>query len=402
MKEATVGAASNGKRSYGSGSLFAYRGSWYGKWRLGERQVKRKIGAMRKPGTRDGLTKSQAERELRRLMREVKPTPQERLTLREVGLAYIAHVRDYLKRKPSTVQDYGIILGKAEKGLPKKAIDAFDVGDISGYVAAMQADGLSPKTINNRLNFLHGLFNFAIRRGWAHANPVAAIERPRAGDTDPDIRFLDRGEIEALLAAVLDDALGEVERPLYATAMMCGLRQGELLALRWLDVDWKARVIRVRRNYTRGRFGKPKSRRSTRSVPMPRRVAGELRRLHRSSDYTGDTDLVFCHPDTGNPYDASKMRKRFKDAVAAAGIRPIRFHDLRHTFGTRMAGAGAPLRTIQEWMGHRDYKTTEIYADFAPDPSQEAGWAEAAFGEESEAGGEVDDRDPGPPSANDG
>lgn len=376
-----MGAGDNGKRSYGSGSLFSYRGSWYGKWRVGERQVKRRVGPMRKPGTRDGLTKSQAEQELRRLMREVKPTPQERLTLREVGDAYIAHVRDYLKRKPSTVQDYGIILGKAERGLPKKAINALNADDIGAYIAAMQAEGLSPKTINNRLNFLHGLFSFAVRRGWAQGNPVAAVERPRSGDVDPDIRFLDRDEIEALLAAVPNDRLGSVERPLYVVATMCGLRQGELIALRWLDVDWKAKVIRVRRNYTRGAFGKPKSRRSTRSVPMPRRVAAELRRLHGNSSFTADTDLVFAHPDTGGPYDASKMRKRFKGAVAAAGIRSIRFHDLRHTFGTRMVAAGAPLRTIQEWMGHRDYKTTEIYADFAPDPSQEAGWAEAAFGD---------------------
>ena len=78
------------------------------------------------------------------------------------------------------------------------------------------------------------------------------------------------------------------------------------------------------------------------------------------------------------------MRKRFKDAIEAAGVRSIRFHDLRHTFGTRMAAAGAPLRTIQEWMGHRDYKTTEIYADYAPDPVQGARWAEAAFPEAEE------------------
>ena len=383
-----MAVADNGKRSYGSGSLFSQRGSWYGKWRVGERQIKRKVGPMRKPGTREGLTKSQAEKELRRLMREVKPTPQERLTLREVGDAYIAHVRDYLRRKPSTVQDYAIILGKAESGLPKKALDALDADDVAAFIAAMQAEGLSPKTINNRLNFLHGLFNFAVRRGWTHANPVAAVERPRSGDVDPDIRFLDREEIEALLAAVPDDRLGVVERPLYVVATMCGLRQGELIALRWLDVDWNARVIRVRRNYTRGQFGKPKSRRSTRSVPMPQRVAAQLRALHGNSSFTADTDLVFCHPDTGGPYDASKMRKRFKDAVVAAGIRPIRFHDLRHTFGTRMAAAGAPLRTIQEWMGHRDYKTTEIYADYAPDPVQGARWAEAAFAEEAE--GECD------------
>jgi len=54
------------------------------------------------------------------------------------------------------------------------------------------------------------------------------------------------------------------------------------------------------------------------------------------------------------------------DAVARAGLRPIRFHDLRHTFGTQAAAAGVPLRTLQEWMGHRDYRTTLIYADYAP------------------------------------
>jgi hypothetical protein len=58
----------------------------------------------------------------------------------------------------------------------------------------------------------------------------------------------------------------------------------------------------------------------------------------------------------------------------------VRFHDLRHTFGTHMAAAGAPLRAIQEWMGHRDHSTTQIYADHAPDPTNGRRWAEAAFG----------------------
>jgi len=71
---------------------------------------------------------------------------------------------------------------------------------------------------------------------------------------------------------------------------------------------------------------------------------------------------------------------RFKQALKRAGLRDLRFHDLRHTYGTRMAAAGTPLRTLQGWMGHRDYKTTEIYADFAPDPTQGAAWAERAFG----------------------
>ena len=71
---------------------------------------------------------------------------------------------------------------------------------------------------------------------------------------------------------------------------------------------------------------------------------------------------------------------RFKAALKRAGLRDLRFHDLRHTYGTRMAAAGTPLRTLQGWMGHRGYKTTEIYADFAPDPTQGAVWAQRAFG----------------------
>ena len=70
--------------------------------------------------------------------------------------------------------------------------------------------------------------------------------------------------------------------------------------------------------------------------------------------------------------------KRFKQALTRACVREVRFHDLRHTFGTRMAAAGVPMRTIQEWMGHRDSKTTEIYADYQPS-GREADLVEQAF-----------------------
>jgi integrase len=88
---------------------------------------------------------------------------------------------------------------------------------------------------------------------------------------------------------------------------MTGLRQGELVALRWLDIDWGAGVVRVRRNYTRRTWGTPKSRRSNRAVPLADRVAGELERHFQRSAYQADDALVFCHP--------------------------ITFHSLRHTSG---------------------------------------------------------------------
>ncbi len=359
-------------------------GAFYGKWRINGRQVMRKLGPCRRPGTRDGLTRSQAEARLRQLMTQtVVPANPERLSFEQVGQRYLRHLEDVMQRKRTTIQDYRIIL-RLHLGpyFGSTCIAQLAPRDIDAYVAAKRRGGLAVKTITNHLNFAHGVFAFALKRGLVTLNAVAMTDRPPSPPTDPDIRFLDREELEALLRAAADDWLGPTDRVLWITAAMTGLRQGELAALRWRDVDWSAGLIRVRRSYSRGQYTTPKSRRASRAVPMADRVAGELERHFQSSAYVHDDDLVVCHPHSGKPYDASKSRVRFKQALARAGLRPLRFHDLRHTYGTRMAAAGAPLRTLQGWMGHRDYKTTEIYADFAPDPTQGAVWAQRAFGEE--------------------
>ena len=160
---------------------------------------------------------------------------------------------------------------------------------------------------------------------------------------------------------------------------MTGLRQGELLALRWRDLDWAARRVRVADNYPRGRYDRVERTKShlVRSVPLADRLAGELDRHFQASAWQSDDDLVFCHPHTGRPHDASRLRKRFDAALARAGLRRITFHELRRTFGTQMAAAGAPLRAIQEWMGHADAATTQIYAHYAPDATNGAGLVEA-------------------------
>jgi integrase len=149
-------------------------------------------------------------------------------------------------------------------------------------------------------------------------------------------------------------------------------------------VDWPARRIRVQRNYVRGEFGTPKSKRSTRAVPLIDRLAAALDRLSKATAWDSDDHLVFAHPGTGRPLDRSKLLKRFKAAMKRAklghrlGEGGITFHSLRHCFGTAMAAQGVPMRTLQELMGHRDFATTLIYADYAPS-AHEAEWAEAAF-----------------------
>jgi integrase len=204
------------------------------------------------------------------------------------------------------------------------------------------------------------------------------VARPE-DDGHHEIRFLTVGEVEAVLLAVPDDVLGSIESTLYLTAAMTGLRQSELIALRWRDVDWSAGKIRVRRGYVRGEFGTTKSRRGFRAVPLADRVAGELERHFQRSAYQADGDLVFGHPQIGKPLDRSKILKRFKAAEARAGVRIVTYHDLRHTFGTQMAAAGTPMRTLQEWMGHSDFKTTLIYADYAPDDRRERDLIARAF-----------------------
>lgn len=342
--------------------------------------MKRSLGPKRVAGTRDGLTKSQAERELRRRVDElVAAQPRERLTVEDAGRRYLDHLAA-LGRKRSTLMDYESTLRVhlapffADRPLAKIA-----PGDIERFLAAKAREGCAPKSVRNYAGLLHSILGFAVKRGWTATNACQHVDLPRKPEQDADIRFLDTAELEALLRAVPDDERGSIERPLHLTAAMTGLRQGELLALRWRDVDWLAGRVRVRQSFVRGEFGTPKSRRSARSVPLADRVAAALDEHHRGTRYPADDDLVFCHPHTGGPLDRSKLLKRFKSAAVAAGLGPMRFHDLRHTFGTRMAAAGVPMRTLQEWMGHRDFKTTLIYADYSPS-AHEREFVERAFG----------------------
>jgi integrase len=193
-------------------------------------------------------------------------------------------------------------------------------GGIAGYptwaaydrASRRKRDRLSPKTVNNHLNFLHGVFAHALKRGWTASNPVEAVERPRT-HVDPDIRYLELVELEAVIRAVPDDALGQVDGVLYLAAAMTGLRMGELAALRWRDVDWTARQVRVRRSFTRGDMGTPKSHGSNRGTPLSDRLAGELERHFQRSQWQGDDDLVFAHPVTG------RRVRRVEDAQALQG-----------------------------------------------------------------------------------
>lgn len=121
--------------------------------------------------------------------------------------------------------------------------------------------------------------------------------------------------------------------------------------------------MRVRTSFSAATLTTPKSGK-VRSVPLAPDVAAVLARLAEGRDWTGEDDLVF--PGIAGEYlDDSALRRRYKAALARASLRQLRFHDLRHTFGTRMIGK-ADIRRVQEWMGHADIQTTMKYLHYAP------------------------------------
>jgi integrase len=133
--------------------------------------------------------------------------------------------------------------------------------------------------------------------------------------------------------------------------------------LRWRDVDFVGQAIRVRASYSGGEVTTLKSGK-VRSMPMAPDVASALAGLGQRERWTGDDDLVFVGT-VGGHVDGSALRRRYIDTLRRAGLRPLRFHDLRHTFGTRMI-AKADIRRVQEWMGHSDVQTTMKYLHYAP------------------------------------
>jgi len=206
-------------------------------------------------------------------------------------------------------------------------------------------------TVNKIVTQLHAIFEHAVDYHDLLVNSVAKVKRLRESYDAARFDFFSPEEIDRLVATAAAGghrdpsrpAVSDTERALratedeqdaaiYLTAALSGLRRGELLALRWSDVDFEQSSIRVFEGHSANTTGKPKSRKS-RTVPMVDKVSVRLAELKRRGHHTGKTDLVFASRD-GTNVDGSALRRRYHATLNAAGLRRLRFHDLRHTFGS--------------------------------------------------------------------
>ena len=208
---------------------------------------------------------------------------------REAAEEWLRHGEHERGLKPSTLVDYrstvSAYLVPAFGDLPLESMTP-DLVD-QWRRGLLARNGLSPRTVNKALTVLHGIMEHA-RRVWRlPANPVADVERAKQRYTG-DFDFFSPEEVMALVRA----AASEQDGAMYLTAAFAGLRRGELVALRWRDVDFAGEAIRVRGNFSHGQVVSPKSGK-IRTVPMVPAVAEALARLANRERFTADDDIVF-------------------------------------------------------------------------------------------------------------
>jgi integrase len=342
--------------------------AWYAKYRLPDgRQVQKKLGpAWTKRGRPQVgyFTKQMAQAWLDETPAtarrgELAGMVRTGTTFAEAADEWLRYVESERACKPATVKDYRNMTRLLERSFGDLFIEDITTESIEHWKGDFTRErNPSNTTLQKYLVTLHGVFKRATRVYGLPRNPVAQVERPRL-PRRAGIDVFSREEVMALVRA----AENELDRVLYLTAAFTGLRLGELLALRWEDVDFEADAIRVRRNYTAGREGTPKSGRG-RAVPMMEEVAHALARIGRRERFVGDQDLVFCDP-LGRRLAYKSLSRRYRDALDRANLRQLRFHDLRHTFGTHAIRHADP-REVMEWMGHADLATTQKYLAYKP------------------------------------
>jgi integrase len=297
------------------------------------------------------------------------------VTFAQAAREYLRFLDEEKQRDPTTVRDYRIVIDKRllpEFGpLPVESITA-DMID-AFKLRVIKEGEVSSRTVVRYLTVLHGIFKRAKRAYGLTENPASAelVGRPQVIYTGEFVTY-DREELDLLVNA----AATPQDAALYLVAALTGLRQGELFGLRWGDVDFVGGLVHVRRNYTDGTEKVPKGKK-VRAVPMTPDVVTMLARLKERGYCTEDDALVFCSV-TGAHLDHFNVRRHFYAAIKRAGLRRIRFHDLRHHFGS-MAITVLDGYAVQSYMGHAHYSTTQRYLHHQP-KREDAAKLHGAFG----------------------
>ncbi len=228
------------------------------------------------------------------------------------------------------------------------------------FVRRLAEAGAAPKSINNRLAVLSKLLKYAHKRKLLDVVPAWEPVKPRAAK----IRFLSDEEVPALLAAAADH--GPYWFAMVVVGVHLGLRNGEIRALHWNDINWKRKTITINRADWRGVTSEPKTVAGVRTLPLNEAVVAALKALKPLGA------LVFGKPPKGTLISHETTRNRLKRMMLDAGIKGASWHTLRHTFASHLVMAGTPLRVVQELLGHATIQMTMRYSHLSPESKSNA------------------------------
>jgi integrase len=283
--------------------------------------------------------------------------------------------------KTSTAQGYeGVLEQYLRPRFGKKILDEIRRDDVRALINDLISKDLSRNTIRNALCVIRGLFNYAIEEGLIESNPASRLGRFTRSAKNPEAKGIALTSLEVRQFLEAAQEIFPDYHPLFLTAVRGGLRRGELVSVQWGDVQLgtddndSERFILVQHNYVRREHTTTKSKKSRR-VDLSRelrRVLVELRDKRLLEAYLkGKNDisdeLVFRSPD-GVILDQDNLYHRiFLPVLAKAGIRRIRLHDLRHTFGSLLLQNGASIVYVKEPMGHSSIQVTvDTYGHLIP------------------------------------
>jgi integrase len=329
-------------------------------------------------------------------------TELDRLTVRELAAEWLDWLENVRSASPATIRDYryllrepgekdkrgdGVATGRIMKAFGERLAGSVSSSDVSAWLRRLDREGLSPRNVNKHREVLHSIFTYATRTDTYAllVNPVTVTDRRRVPQP-AKLDYYEPAEVEALAvaaaegphrktpnyqgrASTLSDEELQVRRrrdeqngELFRVLLYTGLRIGEARALRWecvaLTDDLEGGVLDIRTAVSANEEKAPKSYKP-RTVPIPRPAAEALARLAQRPDFISPRDYVFCTR-TGGRLDISSIRRHYKAAREAAGLREIKLHGLRHAAGSIMA-QGAGLLVARDVLGHAHISTTNRY-----------------------------------------
>ncbi len=329
-----------------------------------------------------GPTRHGAERRLAQVMAELHSgayRPPKPILFSEFAHKWL---KDYAEgaTKPSTFVTYKLLIEhRLIPAFGNAPISNLTTEDVHGFLSAsLKERNLAPKTVNNTLILLKTILTHAVRWGYLRESPAQYVERLRI--EPKEMSFLTPQEIRLLL-----EHAREPFRTLVITAIFTGMRRGEILGLQWGDIDWNQNRIYVRRSiYWQLRkdkksgepcwlFVTPKSSRSRRTIVMSPRLRESLE-FHKSVTAASHLDLVFCTRSGMPLHPHNLVYEQFLPTLRRAGLRRIRFHDLRHTYTALLIAQGENIKFIQSQLGHASATTTlDRYGHLLPDAHRETG-----------------------------